>query len=119
MNEVVIRDLWGEHSSRHVRPHVQHGLSLALQEDPTVNGPSYPVPDQNLNRYRIAQVCFPNTSSWELSGYMLSARFLFPAPEYDTSLQELGRAVVKDMLGSVCLDHKLDGSALGNVTHYM
>ena len=115
----LICDLWDEHSSLHVRPHVQQAMSLALQGDPTANDTSNPVPDQNLNHYRIAQVCFPHTSPWKFSGYMFSARFLFPAPEYDTSLQELGRPVVEDVLGSVCLEYNLDGGALGNVTHYM
>ena len=31
-NSLVVGDLWGEQSSKHFRPHVQQGLSLAMQK---------------------------------------------------------------------------------------
>ena len=56
---------------------------------------------------------------WKFFGHMFSVRFLFPAPEWDDSLRELGRPVVQDSLDSVCREHKLDRGVLGTVTHYM
>ena len=107
-------DLWGEHSSRHIRPHVQQGLSLAMQSDAENRAKQ-----QDLAPYRIATVRFPTTCAWKFFGHMFSVRFLFPAPEWDDSLRELGRPVVQEILDSVCREHKLDRGALGTVTHYM
>ena len=119
MNDLEVRDRWDEQSSRHIRAHVQQGLSLAMQKDPTTGVTSGPVLEQDLNRYRIAQVRFRNTSDWEFCGHMFSVRFLFPAPERDESLEALCAPIVQDILDGVCHKYNLDKGALGKVTHYM
>ena len=107
-----VSDLWDEHSSLHMRPHVQHGMSLARQED----GEKAACPDQDMNEYRIAQIRFPNSKQWRLHGHMYSTRFLFPAPEHDESLRQLKRASIQKILNEACGD--LGDEAFGNVTQY-
>ena len=109
-------DLWGEDSSRYLRPHAQHGLSLATQDDE--DGPPADK-DEDLEPYRIAHVCLPNSRKWTLGGHLFSARFLFPAPEYDDSLKQLDRTDVQDILDRACTSNDLDLGTLGTVTHYM
>ena len=115
LTALEVCDLWGEHSSRHIRPHVQQGLSLAMQKDAATDARA----QQDCDPYRIAQVRFSNAPAWKFFGHMFAARFLFPAPEWDDSLRELARPVVQDILDSVCREHRLDGGVLGTVTHYM
>ena len=107
-------DLWGADSSRHFRPHAQHGLSLAKQDDD-----GDPLGEQDLEPYRIAHVCFPNSRKWTLRGHMFSARFLFPAPEYDDSLKQLSRPEVQAVLDKACDRNTLARGTLGKVSHYM
>ena len=114
LDSLVVGDLWGEQSSRHFRPHAQQGLSLAMQTD---NAPC-PFKEQDFNHYRIAQVCFPNSQRWALCGQMFSARFLFPAPEQDDSVQQLNRPEVQNILEQACTSNGLDPGTLGRITHY-
>ena len=86
-----VTDLPGDHSSRHLRPHAQQGASLAKQNDAAAHCER----DQDLNEYRIAQVRFPNSARWTLSGYTFSAEFLFPAAAQDNSLEQLRRPQVQ------------------------
>ena len=109
-----IVDLWGNDSSRHFRPHAQHGLSLAKQEDNAVA----PSDEQDLEPYRIAHVEFPNSRKWALCGHLFSARFLFPAPEYDDSLKQLSGSGVQKILHNACTSNELTPGTLGRVTHY-
>lgn len=106
-------DLWGNDSSRHVRPHAQHGLSLARQDDD-----GDPPPEQDLEPYRVAHVRFPNSRKWTLSGHIFSTRFLFPAPEYDDSLRQLCRPDIQSTLDRACTSEELALGTLGRVTQY-
>ena len=108
-----VADLWGEDSSRHFRPHAQHGLSLARQDDDD------PPSELDLEPYRVAHVCFPNSQQWALCGHLFSARFLFPAPEYDDSLKQLSRPDVRSTLDRACTKNDLPLGTLGAVSHYM
>lgn len=107
-------DLWGNDSSRHFRPHAQHGLSLAKQGDD-----DDPRGEQDMEPYRIAHVRFPNSRKWTLCGHMFSAQFLFPAPEYDDSLKQLSRAEVQTALDKACDSNTFARGTLGKVSHYM
>ena len=109
-----IVDLWGNDSSRHFRPHAQHGLSLAKQDDDGA-----PPGELDLEPYRIAHVCFPNSPKWTLCGHLFSSRFLFPAPEYDDSLKQLSRPEVQTILNEACTTNNLPFGTLGTVSHYM
>ena len=108
-------DIWGNDSSRHFRPHAQHGLSLATQYDDDDDPPS----EQDLEPYRVAHVCFPNSQKWTLCGHIFSARFLFPAPEYDDSLKQLSRPDVQSTLDRACTKKNLPPATLGAVSHYI
>ena len=119
VNNLEVCDLWGEHSSRYIRPHAQQGLSLAMPRDPEASDKSGLAPEQDFKRYRVAQIRFPNTGAWKVRGHMFSVGFLFPAPERDGSLRKLDRPVVQDIIDSVCHEHSLDKGTLGHVTHYM
>ena len=107
-------DLWGNDSSRHFRPHAQHGLSLAKQDDGDPRDEQ-----QDMEPYRIAHVRFPNSRVWALCGHMFSARFLFPAPEYDDSLKQLSRPDIQSTLDRACTKQDLPLGTLGAVSHYM
>ena len=101
----IIADLWSEQSSRHLRPHVQQGMSLAMQPDCAKN----PSPKQDFKKHQVAQVRFPNSNVWRLCGHMFSTHFLFPAPELDDSLKQLSAPCVRELL---------DRYEFGSVTHY-
>ena len=110
--KLTVSDLWGAHSSRHLRAHVQQGVSLARQKDDARDAE----PIQDLNKCRIAQVRFPNSRQWRLRGYMSSTTFLFPEPERDESLKQLSCAGVQQLLNEACGD--LGGDVFGSVTRY-
>ena len=50
---------------------------------------------------------------------MFSARFLFPAPEYDDSLKQPSRPDVQSTLDRACTKQNLPLGTLGAVSHYM
>ena len=109
--ELRVIDLWGKHSSKHFRPHVQQGLSLAMQPDTA----QHPCPGQEFNKYRIAQICFRKSGEWDLGGHMFSRQFLCPSPEHDDSLRQLSNFAVEEAVVATCVDHNLDHNALGRV----
>lgn len=109
-----VTDLPGDHSSRRLRPHTQQGASLAKQYDEAAHCER----DQDLNEYRIAQVCFPNSTRWALSGYTFSVDFLFPPATQDNSLEQLRRPQVQKMLDDACIANDLPIGTLGTVSHY-
>ena len=104
-NGPIVADLWSEQSSRHLRPHVQQGMSLAMQPDCAKN----PSPKQDFEKHQVAQVRFANSNKWLLRGHMFSTSFLFPAPELDDSLKQLS---------TPCVQKLLDRCGFGTVTHY-
>ncbi|MXY25399.1 MAG: FRG domain-containing protein [Acidobacteria bacterium] len=55
-------DLRAAHSSQHTRPHVQQGLSLAMQGDPNDDGEFRLTADQDFITYQVARVRFPAQS---------------------------------------------------------
>ena len=89
-----VGDLSARHSSTHLRPHAQHGTSLAMQADDV----ELPHQCQDFRRFRIAQVRIPNGRKWKLSGHMYSSGFIFPSRESDDSLCLLSAAAVQDLL---------------------
>ena len=107
--ELIAQDIPCEQSSRHLRPHAQQALSLAMQGD-KCRGPS---PLQNFDDFRIAHVLFPNSEEWALLGHMFSTHFLFPSSELDDSLRQLSEPVAQDILNSAC--KSVD---LGTISHY-
>ena len=109
--ELRVIDLWGRHSSKHFRPHMQQGLSLAMQPD---DAPT-PRRQQEFNKYRIARVRFRRSGEWDLAGHMFSRRFLFPCQRNDDSLRQLSDTAVQDVIVATCVDHGLDDRALGLV----
>ena len=111
---LIAQDIVGEQSSRHFRPHAQQGLSLAMQDDMSSLSE-----DQDFDGFLVARIRFPNSKRWKLRGHMFSTRFLFPAPEYDDSLKQLGRPAVAHILDEACNEHGLDEGTLGHVAHYM
>lgn len=50
---------------------------------------------------------------------MFSARFLFPAPEYDDSLKQLSRPDIQSTLDRACTANDLPLGTLGAVSHYL
>ena len=111
---LTVKDLSAHHSSLHVRPHVQHGLSLSMQPDDI----ELPRPCQNFNRFRIALIRIPNGGQWKLSGHMFSSAFLFPSADLDNSLRLLSTAAVQDLLEDACARFELPPGALGKVSSY-
>ncbi len=109
--ELQIIDLWGKHSSKHFRPHMQQGLSLAMQSDSA----DELRPQQEFNKYRIAQICFRRSVEWDLCGHMFSRGFLFPCQSHDDSLRRLSNSDVEDAVVATCVDHGLDHKALGQI----
>lgn len=115
---LCVIDLRDAHSSRHVRPHAQQGLSLAMQCDPKTGDRRCP-PDActvDFNKHRVARVQFPAQSErWMLSGHMFSPQFLFPPAEHDDSLQKLDCTEVQEILHDARERHSLTEDALGAV----
>ena len=109
-----VKDLSAHHSSMHLRPHVQHGLSLAMQPDDA----ALPRPFQDFNRFRIAHVRIPNASDWQLSGHMFSTSFLFPSAELDDSLRRLSAIAAQELLNDACERFNLQPGALGQISRY-
>ena len=109
--ELRVIDLWGKHSSKHFRPHMQQGLSLAMQTDDAQE----PRPQQEFNKYRIAQIRFRRSREWDLGGHMFSRRFLFPGQSHDDSFRRLSDPAVEEAVVATCMDHGLDHCALGRV----
>lgn len=70
----------------------------------------------DFNRHRIARVRFPVRSErWKLCGHLFSARYLFPAPRHDDSLQKLRHGTVRQILEDARSAHELDKGTLGAV----
>ena len=70
---LLVKDISAHHSSTHLRPHTQHGVSLAMQADDA----KIPYHCQDFNRFRIAQVRFPNTQGVESNwAYVLYAVYV-------------------------------------------
>ena len=109
--ELRVIDLWGRHSSKHFRPHMQQGLSLALQSDDAAE----PRREQEFNKYRIAQIRFRSSREWVLNGHMFSRRFLCPCQDHDDSFRQLSSAAVTGEVAATCVDYGLDHDALGQV----
>lgn len=116
--QLTVVDLSGAHSSRHVRPHAQQGLSLAMQSDPTNGAVDDCVPaacDSDFNTHRVARVQIAARSEyWTLAGHLFSSQFLFPAPEHDSSLRQL-LDIAPSILEEARTKYALDRDAIGAV----
>ena len=62
--KLKVVDLWNVHSSKHVRPHAQQGLSLAMQSDPKNEEDLCPpvACASDFNTHRVARIRFPAQS---------------------------------------------------------
>ena len=109
-----VEDLSAAHSSTHVRPHTQHGMSLAMLPDDKKNLCHF----QDFTKYRIAQVRFPNTKQWQLCGPMFSAPFMFPSLHDDGSLRRLSSPQVQKHLDDACGKFNLQPGTLGKISSY-
>ena len=109
-----VTDISAHHSSTHLRPHAQHGGSLAMQSDKT----SSPNDCQDFNAFRIAQVRISNTTEWQLSGYMASTAFLFPSRRFDGSLRLLNIPDVQNILNDACEQYSIPAGSLGTISSY-
>lgn len=109
-----VKDISAYHSSAHLRPHAQHGGSLAMQKDDVET----PHPCQDFNAFRIAQIRIPNGTEWKLSGFMNSAAFMFPSCDLDDSLQRLSIPVVQEILDRACSKFSIRPGILGNISSY-
>ena len=109
-----VQDISAHHSSTHLRPHVQHGGSLAMQRDDAQE----PDVSQDFNRFRIAQIRIPNTTEWDLSGYMASTAFMFPSATSDGSLRALSTPRVREILEDACTQFRIPAGSLGQVSSY-
>ena len=108
------RDLSAYHSSKHLRPHTQHGMSLAMQPD----NDKQPHLFQDFGKYRIAQIRIPNDKKWKLFGHMSSSEFMFPPKRFDDSLKRLSGPVVEELLNSVCEEFNMPHRSLGQISSY-
>ena len=112
--KLIVKDLPAHHSSMHLRPHAQHGLSLAMQADDV----ELLRRCQDFNEFRIAQVRIPNGKQWKLSGHMFSSAFFFPSIELDDSLRLLSSAAVQEFLNEACARFNLQRGSLGEISSY-
>ena len=112
--KLFVKDLSNYHSSRHLRSHTQHGMSIAMQPDEDVQ----PHQCQDFNRYRIAQIRIPIEKKWSLYGHMYSSAFMFPPHDLDDSLKRLSASSVQDILNDACNEFKLDSGSLGRICCY-
>ena len=116
--QLTVVDLWDAHSSQHLRPHAQQGLSLGMQSDPRNDEDHCPQAEctSDFNTHRVARIRFRAQSErWRLSGHMFSSQFLFPAREHDDSLGKLLDNAVQDILNNALNDHHLTEGTLGMV----
>ena len=109
-----VKDISAHHSSTHLRPHAQHGGSLAMQTD----NASAPNHCQDFNTFRIAQIRIPNTTEWKLSGYMASNAFMFPSRRFDGSLRLLITSHVQSILDDACEKFSLPVGSLGTISSF-
>ena len=109
-----VKDLSAHHSSTHLRPHAQHGGSLAMQMDEV----DTPYPCQDFNRFRIGQIRIPYGTKWRLSGHMVSSAFMFPPRDLDESLCRLSIPAVQDILDDACTKFNMGSGSLGKISSY-
>ena len=115
--QLTVVDLWDAHSSQHVRPHTQQGLSLAVHCDPKNEGNHCPpvASTCNFKTHRVGRIQFPARSKhWRLSGHLFLPQFLFPTRERDDSLDQL-LDIAGDILKAACEKHGLAPGTLGAV----
>jgi hypothetical protein len=103
-------DLRKQHSSLSVRPHVQHGLSLARQRDSA--NPRY---GSDLTHYLVGRVRFELTSEWRLQGPLSSARYMFPSPDFDSTARILDESRANEIIAISEHTHGLEPGTLGTV----
>ena len=113
-NTLQVRDISSYHSSMHLRPHAQHGGSLAMQKD-KASSLNY---CQDFNTFRIAQVRIPNSTEWKLSGYMASSAFMFPSRRFDDSLCLLSNPRFQSILDEACEQCSIPAGSLGTISSY-
>ena len=115
-HDLKLIDLSGEHSSMFVRAHVQHGMSIAMQDDNV--GAPVPLDSQDFNYYRIANVRFPITDEWKSCGALFSPDFMFPSKDLDSSLRRLVECNIDQILCNACCIFGLPDDLLGSIASY-
>lgn len=111
---LTLNDISALHSSTHLRPHTQHGASLAMQSDDAKTPNQF----QEFNRFRVAQVRIPNNMDWKFSGQMGSADFMFPSRDLDDSFRRLSTPAVQDILRIACMKFGIPSTSLGKISGY-
>ena len=109
-----LNDIAADHSSTHLRPHAQHGASLAMQSD----GNELPNTFQDFNKYRVAHVCILCGEKWKLSGHMFSTEYMFPSNDLDDSFDLLSRSPVRQILRDACAEFGIASTSLGGISGY-
>lgn len=105
-------DLRKQHSSEIVRIQVQHGLSLASQDDYDI------ITTRDYGDFVAACVRIPNTRRFRPAGSLGNASFFFPAEPLDPSYRILLESNVNAVVESAERDHHLHACALGRVVRY-
>jgi len=102
-------DLRTHHSSLSVRPHVQHGCSVARQEDAATlrNG-------SNLIRYLVGRVRFDLRPCWFMSGQFSAVNYMFAKPEFDHTARVLQTPTANQFLREAEQRHGLPEGAIGH-----
>ena len=107
-------DISAQHSSTHLRPHAQHGGSLAMQSD----NDDEQYHNQNFNRFRVAQIRIPNSAAWTLSGHMASTAYMFPSGDIDDSFRRLNVPAVQVIMDEACEEFSIASGELGQISSY-
>ena len=109
-----VMDIFAQHSSTHLRPHAQHGGSLAMQSDNATEQ----YRNQDFNRFRVAQIRIPNSAEWTLSGHMVSTVYMFPSGDLDDSFRRLNVPAVQAILDGACTKFSICSGGLGQISSY-
>ena len=109
-----VMDISAQHSSTHLRPHAQHGGSLAMQSDNDKEQSR----NQDFNRFRVAQIRIPNSAEWTLSGHMASTVYMFPSGDLDDSFRRLNVPAVQAILDDACTKFSICSGGLGQISNY-
>ena len=109
-----VMDIFAQHSSTHLRPHAQHGGSLAMQSDNATEQ----YRNQDFNRFRVAQIRIPNSAEWTLSGHMVSTVYMFPSGDLDDSFRRLNVPAVQAILDGACRRFSICSGGLGQISSY-
>lgn len=102
-------DLRELHHHLSVRPHIQHGWSV------TLNDKDWDDCSRGLGSFIVAAVTFRRESAWKLDSGMFTQNVLFPSPEYDNTLKVLRETSINKILRNVERNCGLSKDSLGSL----